>query len=385
VVRTLYEYVAGLDNQPTFGTQGAVQCLREGGGDPGGQARLLVALCRNRGIPARLVHGLILTGNQEQGPHAWAEAWVNGYWLPACPWHHHFGEGKLPRNYLVLAVGDEEPVRGHNAQARYRFLVQALADPVQPSDGSVGGVLRSFYHRFSLYTLRPGEQHLVLFLLLLPPAALIVCCFRNLIGIPTFGTFTPALLGLAFLDWKVMPLGLGTIFLMVMIGWGLRRVLDGYHLLMVPRLAILLTLIVVSLIVFIVVAGRWGLPVTHYVSLFPLVILTHMVERFGTREVEDGTASSFHALLWTFAVAAAVSLALGPPAVGATLLAAPELLGAVLAALFLIGRYTGYRLTELYRFQDMIPDQQTPADAAGQTSQALQPVGPANQAAEGGS
>ena len=51
--------------------------------------------------------------------------------------------------------------------------------------------------------------------------------------------------------------------------------------------------------------------------------------------------------------------------VAATLFAYPELLGLVLAALFLLGRYTGYRLTELYRFQDVIrpePVQSTKAE-----------------------
>jgi hypothetical protein len=32
----------------------------------------------------------------------------------------------------------------------------------------------------------------------------------------------------------------------------------------------------------------------------------------------------------------------------------PETLGVVIAAQLLLGRYTGYRLTELYRFQDVI-------------------------------
>ena len=36
---------------------------------------------------------------------------------------------------------------------------------------------------------------------------------------------------------------------------------------------------------------------TRYISLFPMVILTGMVERFWTLETEDGTASSFRTLL----------------------------------------------------------------------------------------
>ena len=36
----------------------------------------------------------------------------------------------------------------------------------------------------------------------------------------------------------------------------------------------------------------------------------------------------------------------------------PETLGLVLAAELFIGRYTGYRLTELYRFKELLRDNQ---------------------------
>ena len=42
---------------PTLGTQSALDCLQDQGGNSAGKSRLLVALCRNRGIPARVVTG----------------------------------------------------------------------------------------------------------------------------------------------------------------------------------------------------------------------------------------------------------------------------------------------------------------------------------------
>jgi hypothetical protein len=210
--------------------------------------------------------------------------------------------------------------------------------------------------RLSLFNLRPAEQQLVKFLLLLPLAALIVCVFRTVIGVPTFGTFTPALLGLAFLDLRALPWGMGIFAAVVLAGWLLRRLLDRFHLLQVPRIAALLTLIVALLIGAILLASHAGVATTRYISLFPLVILTHLVERFWTIESEDGTRASFKTLLYTLGVAVTVSLALSHPAVANWLFRYPETLGLALAALFLIGRYTGYRLTELYRFSDLIQE-----------------------------
>src|SRR5262249_48813021 len=232
---------------------------REPENDALGRSRLLVALCRNHGVPAGLVSGLILAGDGEQPLHYWAEAWVEEQWQPMCPTHDHFGARNFPEDYLVLQLGEGDLVRGHGARFRYDYLVQQL----NPSPGRDGNQPPSaatmFWRKMSLYALRPVEQHLVEFMLLLPVAALIVSLFRIVIGVPTFGTFSPALLGLAFLALRALPWGLGLFVLTVLFGWTMRRLLDRFHLLQVARVSVLLTLIVLFLIVGVVVASRFGL------------------------------------------------------------------------------------------------------------------------------
>ena len=111
------------------------------------------------------------------------------------------------------------------------------------------------------------------------------------------------------------------------------------------------------LIVMIVVASHNEIGGMQYIGLFPLVILTHLVERFWTVETEDGMPASFKTLLGTLVVAVTVSLALSSNAVSSWMFRYPETLGLVLALQFLLGRYTGYRLTELYRFKDLVREQ----------------------------
>jgi hypothetical protein len=330
----------------------ALECLQNGSGDSGGKARLLVALCRNRGIPARLVTGLALRKGSEQLPHVWAEAWVEGHWLPLCPFHHHFG--RVPPTYYVLHYGDARVVRGRNVKdLNYAFLVERATSE---TDADGPSPVRRFLQRVSLLALPLAERHLAEFLLLLPVAALIVCIFRNLIGLHSFGTFAPALLGLAFRDLSSLP-GILVFVSIVLIGWVMRRVLDHYHLLQVPRTAFLLSLVVLVLLSAIVAANCQDLPATKYISLFPMVILTGMIERFWTLETEDGTASSFRTLLATIFIAATISMVLSLAALVRHLLRFPETLGLIMAAQLLIGRYTGYRLSELLRFRDFLRQQ----------------------------
>jgi hypothetical protein len=79
-----------------------------------------------------------------------------------------------------------------------------------------------------------------------------------------------------------------------------------------------------------------------------------MIERFWTLEEEDGTRASLQTLLSTLAIAICISLVISRPYLCRHLLQFPEMLGFVVAGQLLLGRYTGYRLTELYRFRDFL-------------------------------
>ncbi|MFO0801254.1 MAG: 7TM domain-containing protein [Gemmataceae bacterium] len=363
-LRAFLEYVRGLRFRDTDGSGSALDC-RLKGGDASSRARLLVALCRAREIPARVVTAINLRDDGPPAMHRWAEAWIQdsdaGRWLPADPTFGHYGHRNWPQTYLVVRLDDEPLVRGPGADPKVTVMAEPLVDRAAADDPP----MRAFWRAISFASLPPAEQHLVRFVLVMPLAALIVGFFRVVVGTKTFGVFTPALLGLIFRDTRALPWGLGIFAGTVVVGWVFRKVLDRYSLLMVPRTAILLTMVCVFLLSVVILTARAGVHITGYVALFPLVILTHMVERFWTVEVEDGTWSAFKTLTGTVLVAVAVALAVGPEAVSRWFFRFPETLMVVVAATLLLGRYTGYRLTELYRFQDVIELQAAKAPHVG--------------------
>jgi hypothetical protein len=387
VAHALFRRVAALpaveanvepDRQAFHTPAGALATLRARAGDSAGKSRLLVATLRDRGIPARLVTGLVLSPDEPHPLlHTWAEAWVDGRWLPMCPTFGHFGDESFPDNYLVLALGDVPLFRPRGVLERVLITVQPPAPVPVPAGPQPPPALRRFAREFSLQALRPGEQQVARFLLLLPLAALIVAFFRTVIGVPTFGTFSAALLGLAFLSLKALPWALTIFVVVVLVGWLMRHRLENFHLLQVPRATALLTLIIGLLLVLLVVANRYGIVVSSYVALFPLIILTNLVERFWTVEAEDGAGASFKRLLGTLAVTVTISVCLAPEAVGGWMFRYPETLGAVLAGALLLGRYTGYRLSELFRFRDLVREAEAAALAAAAGKEAPPTVLPA--------
>jgi hypothetical protein len=352
VVEALFRFVAqDIKNDPVDGPSAtAGECLRNQRGDRLAKSRLLLALLHNRGIPARLVTGLALTKGSEQPPHYWVEAWTDGRWLPMCPFHPYFGH--VPSTYLVFGFGEKPLVRGrHVKDLDYAFLVERL--PALDADAAGITPLKRMLLKLSLFSLPPAERRLVEILLLLPIAALIICIFRNVIGLSSFGTFAPALIGLAFHDLHSLP-GIFVFVSILLIGWLMRRFLDHYHLLQVPRVATMLTLIMIVLIAAVVAANVYGAATTRYISLFPMIILCGMVERFWTLETEDSTSASFRTLFQTMLIATVIALVLSSANLVQHMLRFPETLGLIMAMQLLIGRYTGYRLMELLRFRDFL-------------------------------
>ncbi|HVK09732.1 MAG TPA: 7TM domain-containing protein [Gemmataceae bacterium] len=197
-----------------------------------------------------------------------------------------------------------------------------------------------------------ADRQLVEFLLLLPVAALVCCVVRNVIGLHTYGTFAPALLGLAFRD-VPSPLGLFLLVTVLSVGWVLRRGVARLNLLQVPRGAVMLTVVAGLLAAFILVSNHRGRPVAQAIPFLPMVIVTGLIERFWTTEEEDGSPAALRAMGNTLVTAFAVFAVVRVGVVHRTMIDRPEALGFVAAGLVLIGRYTGYRLTELARFRSL--------------------------------
>ena len=69
---------------------------------------------------------------------------------------------------------------------------------------------------------------------------------------------------------------------------------------------------------------------------------------------EDSTLASFKTLLVTFLISGTVAVVASIHLLERLLFCFPETLGLIMAAQLVIGRYTGYRLSELFRFRDFL-------------------------------
>jgi hypothetical protein len=189
-------------------------------------------------------------------------------------------------------------------------------------------------------------------ILLIPLGALVTSIFQVMVGIRTIGTFSPTLIAVSFVmaDWRT---GVAVFALVIFVGLISRALIDRLRLLMVPKLSFILTLVVVILVFTISVLDYMRLTPSPQAVLLPMVILTMTIERFYVATAEEGFGAAFGLLLNTILVSFVCFLTVGWRQVGQLMMAYPEVHFFTLAAIVFVGRYNGYRISELWRFRDL--------------------------------
>jgi hypothetical protein len=346
-LQRIYDATWSLKGRPFKGTTDALTALRLGEASCNGKSRLFVALARAAGIPARLVGGLIMERGTKRTSHQWVEAWVSGHWVPFCPTNGYFAQ--LPERYLTLYYGDETLFR-HTNDINFSYQFETRSDLV-PSPRAKA----SFTHFdvWGLFDRLKLPFTLLRTILMLPIGALVVVLFRNVVGMPTFGTFLPALLAAAAgstgAGWGVVAVGIA-VGSVALARWGIQRL----ELLHSPTLAILLAAVVFTLLSTTMVAERLGVEPLTRVTLFPIAVLAICAERFYLSLTEHGGKAAGKELAGTLFVMLACHVVMNSLALQVLVIGFPEVIFLVIAADIYLGRWVGMRLSEYRRFRKLL-------------------------------
>jgi hypothetical protein len=189
-------------------------------------------------------------------------------------------------------------------------------------------------------------------ILVLPVIACIVVVFRSVIGIETFGTFAPVIVSLAFL---MTGLVWGITIFCVIVGLGvvMRSALQWVRIQLVARLAVLIALVSVMMAGLTVAGAYFGVGALLNVSIFPMVIMSNVIENFTTTQVELGTREAVRLTANTLLVCASCYLVIEWAGLQSIVLSFPEVLLGVVALEVAIGKWRGLRLLEYLRFADL--------------------------------
>ncbi|TNF33310.1 MAG: transglutaminase [Deltaproteobacteria bacterium] len=342
-LHAVFDHVSGFGFRPFKGTTDALTALRLGEASCNGKARLFVALMRARGVPARLVGGVILTAGDKKTSHQWVEVLAGGHWIPMDPTNGHFAE--IPHDYLTLYRGDEVLFR-HTADIGYRYLFRIKRElvprqSIEQNKAALG--IWGFFAQIGM------PLDLLKVVIMIPLGAVVVVIFRNVLGVRTFGTFLPVLIAASArhtgLVWGII--GFSSLILLASL---VRRLTAKLELLHSPQLAVLLTVVIGAMLFGGSAAVDAGVVELGRISLFPVAITAITAERFTLMEVEDGAWKAWSTLFKTMVVVCFAYVTINSLSLQILMLAFPELLLVVIALDIWLGRWVGLRLSEWLRF-----------------------------------
>jgi hypothetical protein len=141
--------------------------------------------------------------------------------------------------------------------------------------------------------------------------------------------------------------------LVVVLGLLFRFFMEHLRLLLVPRLAAVLIIVVLLMALISIVGHQLGLDMGLSVGLFPMVILTMTIERMSIVWEERGPTEAIQQGVGSLFVAALCFSVMDIEIFKHLFFVFPELLLWLLAITLLLGRYSGYRLLELVRFKSL--------------------------------
>lgn len=202
------------------------------------------------------------------------------------------------------------------------------------------------------YMLTHGvSSQTVILLLVLPIIATILAFMKQVIGITTFGLFAPSIIVLSFL---VLGWAVGVIFLLCILttGYATRMFMRRWRLLYIPKVAIILTVVSFTLLLLLGLGASYGMTFNRD-TVFVLLIMSTLAESFLNLKTEEGWFTAVLEVGETILVALLCVFIIQWPTFQSMILAYPELILLTIIANVFLGRWTGLRLVEYFRFREV--------------------------------
>ncbi len=327
-----------------------VTLLMQGLTDDHERARFATELLAIRNIAARVIQGLRL----EETAAGELRPYLQVYDTEANEWRTldiRSGSIGWP-NDLFLWSKSGKPVLDIDGSPRARFDIRMQRSLVDSLKAAVDRleVRDENLVAYSLLNLPLQTQDVYRILLMVPVGAFIMLILRNLVGVKTFGTFMPVLIAISF-KWTSLLAGLTLFSLVVGLGLLVRFYMERLKLLLVPRLTAVLIVVVLIMALVSVVSNRLGLEVGLSIALFPMIIMTMTIERVSVAWDERGAGYAMKMAAGSLMIASLAYLVMSWPPLEHLMFVYPEMLLILLGFTLILGRYSGYRLTELTRFR----------------------------------
>lgn len=189
--------------------------------------------------------------------------------------------------------------------------------------------------------------------LMLPVIVTVVAFMKQVFGLSTLGVYTPSILALSFI---ALDLTYGLIILLAILSIGTitRLFLRQYRLLYIPRMAIVLTIVSLTILLLLFIGAFLDISTVVGVAVFPMLIMSTMVEKFISIQSGQGLRSALTLVGESVLVAILCYFVAEWAWLKVVILGHPEAIFLFLLANVIMARWTGLRIMEYVRFREII-------------------------------
>lgn len=194
----------------------------------------------------------------------------------------------------------------------------------------------------------------VIMLFMLPVIVTLIAFFRQVIGIKAFGIYTPAIVTFAFLVIPQLRYGVIVFVTVIIVGMLMRYALKGLRMLYLPRMAVTLSVVAFSILLLLTAGGTFQRTGLAAVSIFPILIMITLVEKFVAAQIEKGDKAALILALETLAISIAGFYLASWGALVGLIIAFPWVILLTIPLNIFFGKWGGLRLSEYFRFRGVL-------------------------------
>ncbi|MFH0804685.1 MAG: 7TM domain-containing protein [Patescibacteria group bacterium] len=262
----------------------------------------------------------------------------------------------LPRYILVTRHEALNPIFESKDYNLLTTTLQQRAVEFQVVDArSEKSPLFFLSHAITNFVTKGIATNTIYLLLVLPFIAFAITFARQVIGLSTFGVYTPLVIALSLFILGIY-FGLATLVIVVIVSYLLRTALNRFRILYISKTSLILSCIGLSFLGVIWFLSYYRLSLAVSLAIFPMLVMSTLSEKFLSAQSEEGLRGALLGVIKTVAVAVASYYLVVWPAFTNLVMSWPELVIVPLVGILLLGKFTGLRLTEYFRFRSLLKE-----------------------------
>jgi len=189
-------------------------------------------------------------------------------------------------------------------------------------------------------------------LLMFPIVAALIVAARQIVGIKSFGIYTPLIITFAFLEIDI-KYGAVIFIVSLLVATMMRILLRNLRILYLPKMALILSITVLTMFLILIEAAFSDRTVVANLSVYQVLIIITLVEKFINVQIEKGYRTASILATETLALSTIGYLIVASPAVQDFVFDNPAIILFFFVVIIFLGRYEGLRINEYFRFRNL--------------------------------